>query len=278
MAPRRVLLCTILLLESATLALGIWAASAHVAAPSLGGLGAVSFGWAEIAIFVAVFALFTFTILHWRRAAQSSLGIFLGIAILVGVQYIVSPLLPSPWWASWSVAALVLVLWHALPRVLVHDVAIAAGIGGLCALLGLSLTPLAACGLLAVLSVYDVISVYRTRHMVALAGRMLESGSVFGFLVPARPRVFLMPVREALDQKQVMMLGSGDVGLPLVLAASAAITSTAAAAMVAVFSLIGLTVMQWLFMHQERPAPMAALPPIAAAAILGYAFAVILGI
>jgi presenilin-like A22 family membrane protease len=129
-----------------------------------------------------------------------------------------------------------------------------------------------------VLAIYDVIAVYRTRHMVALAGRMLESGAVFGFLVPERLNVFAHPVSRALRERSVMVLGSGDIGLPLVLAASSVATSVNAAYMVAGASLVGLSLMQLLFVRQRRPLPMAALPPIAASAILGYVLAVILGI
>ncbi len=101
---------------------------------------------------------------------------------------------------------------------------------------------------------------------------------MFGFLVPARLGGFWMPVREAMDARAVMMLGSGDIGLPLVLAASSVTTSLGAAGMVAGFSLVGVMVMQWLFSHQEQPMPMAALPPIAASAVLGYVVATLLGI
>ncbi len=83
---------------------------------------------------------------------------------------------------------------------------------------------------------------------------------------------------EALQTRAVMMLGSGDIGLPLVLATSAVSTSIGAAVMVAGASLIGISTMHWLFVHQERPAPMAALPPIAVSAILGYLLAILLGV
>jgi presenilin-like A22 family membrane protease len=51
-----------------------------------------------------------------------------------------------------------------------------------------------------------------------------------------------------------------------------------AALFVAGGALVGVLIMQWLFLHQKRQAPMAALPPIAVCAILGYAIAIYLGI
>jgi hypothetical protein len=44
-----------------------------------------------------------------------------------------------------------------------------------------------------------------------------------------------------------------------------------------VFSIGGLGITHWLFTSQRRKAAMAALPPIAMAAIVGYVVAILLG-
>ena len=67
-----------------------------------------------------------------------------------------------------------------------------------------------------------------------------------------------------------MILGSGDVALPLVLAASLVRTSLTQASVVAVFSLLGLILTHLIFTNQATRRPMAALPPIAAMSIIGY--------
>jgi presenilin-like A22 family membrane protease len=264
------------ILYALTLALGIAAASRHALQPELGLVPQLEVSFQDGLIFFLVFALFTLVTVRFVRTARVSLHVILVITLLAGAQFIAGAWLP---WPVDLIAAGVLVLLQKLfPRVLIHNLALMAGIAGISGVLGLSLTPLIAAGLLAVLSIYDVISVYRTRHMLALAGRMMESGAVFGFLVPADLRGFLMPVRDALNQRSVMVLGSGDIGLPLVLAASSVTTSFEAAVMVAGFALGGLMAMQWLFLHQEKPLPMAALPPIAAAAVIGYVIATLLGL
>lgn len=265
----------ILYLLAAAVALS--AAWFHVADPTLPGMVVpLELSLRDVAILVAVFALFTFVIVRFGRVARLSLPVFLVVALVAGTQFVLSPWMQQP---LDSIAALLFVLfvWR-VPRVLVHDLAILVGIGGIAAILGLSLTPLVACGLLAVLSVYDIVSVYRTRHMVALAGRMLSSGAVFGFLIPARIPDFLAHRDEALRTRSVMLLGSGDVGLPLILAASAVSQSVAVAVLVVLGAVLGLIAMLWLFSRQDRPAPMAALPPIAVPAIVGYVAAVLLGI
>jgi presenilin-like A22 family membrane protease len=196
--------------------------------------------------------------------------------MLIGANFVASSWLAWPWSLLAALAAAGLLA--AMPIVLTHDVAVAIGIAGLSAMLGMSLTPLIVCGALALLSVYDIVSVYRTRHMVSLANNMISSGAIFGFLVPARLSGFFLSRRKALDSRQVMMLGSGDIGLPLLLVTSTVSQSLPTSILVAAFTLVGLSVMHWLFSHQKERLPMAALPPIAMFAILGYVTAVLLGI
>jgi presenilin-like A22 family membrane protease len=264
---------TSLTLYAATIAVALTAAWQHLASPVLvGGVGPLELTWQNGILFALVFAVFTFVMVKFVRVAHASLALFLFIALVVGSQFILAAWVPSPYDIIGALLV-ALVLW-AVPRVLVHDIAIILGIGGIAAVLGLSITPLVACVLLAGLSVYDIVSVYRTRHMVALANRMISSGSVFGFLVPARLSGFLMRRDDALNARSVMVLGSGDIGLPLVLATSALSQSINGAILISVFALGGVMLMHYLFAHQDQPRPMAALPPIAAAAIIGYALSI----
>jgi len=272
----RALFFNTFVLYGLTLTVGIFTAWRHVLQPESGALAPLELTWSNALVFVGVFVLFTVLLLRYVRFAQASLSIFLVLAMLMGSQFVFSS------WLSWPASAMAAVVFvfavWLVGRVLTHDIAIAAGIAGIATLLGLSLTPLIACVLLALMAVYDVISVYRTRHMIALAGTMLRSGAIFGFLVPARGSGFFMKNLDALKRREVMMLGSGDIGLPLVLTASVTVTSVPAAVMVAAFSLAGVMGMEWLFVHQTKRTPMAALPPIAAMAIIGYVVATLLGI
>lgn len=241
-----------------------------------GAVGPLELNIQNAIIFFVVFVTFTFVMVRFVRVAHVSLSLFLGLALVAGGQFVFSSWLPTPWDIVAAVGLAVFV-WR-VPRVIIHDIAIMVGIGGIAGVLGLAITPLVACALLALLSIYDIVSVYRTRHMVTLANHMLESGAVFGFLVPANVTGFFSRRDDALQARSVMMLGSGDIGLPLVLAASAASQSLVAAACIVAGSLIGISAMHWLFSHQRQSAPMAALPPIAVSAILGYAVAILLGI
>lgn len=268
-----------LTLYTITIVVSLTAAWQHIVRPALaGGVGPLELTWQNAVLFALVFAVFTFVMVRFVRVAHVSLAFFLFVALVAGSQFILAAWVPSPYDLIGALAV-AFVLWM-VPRVVVHDIAIILGIGGIAAVLGLSITPLVACVLLAGLSLYDIVSVYRTRHMIALAKRMITSGSVFGFLVPARLSGFWMRRSDALNAmptgrqaRSVMVLGSGDIGLPLVLATSALSQSIGAAVLISIFALLGVMLMHWLFAHQHRPAPMAALPPIAVSAILGYALA-----
>ena len=74
------------------------------------------------------------------------------------------------------------------------------------------------------------------------------------------------------------MLGSGDVGLPMVLAVAALKTSFLSGVVVAIFAVAGLMLTHYLFMNQRERAPMAALPPVAALSIIGYLVTILLGL
>jgi presenilin-like A22 family membrane protease len=67
-----------------------------------------------------------------------------------------------------------------------------------------------------------------------------------------------------------MILGSGDIGLPVLLVSSVAQYSVYDAIIAAIFSLAGLFLTHLIFVNQRERKPMAALPPIATMSIIGY--------
>ena len=268
---------SMIVLYVGTIAVALCAAWKHIVTPGLGGgLGALELSMQSAFIFIAVFAVFTYVMVRFARVARYSLAFFLMVALIAGAQFVFAAITPMPY--SLLAGVLIAFLAWRVPLVIIHNIAIIFGIGGISGIIGLSLTPLIASAFLALLSIYDIYSVYRSRHMVVMAGRMMQSGAVFGFLVPARIRTFFKKRSVAIQERNVMVLGSGDIGIPLILAVSALSQSVGAALMISGFSLVGVSVMHWLFSRQERTAPMAALPPIAVSAILGYALAISLGI
>lgn len=128
-------------------------------------------------------------------------------------------------------------------------------ISGIGALIGASLAFKPALIFLLVLSAYDLIAVFGTKHMVTLADK---SKGMFPFM-------FLIPVG---DRK--LGLGTGDLAIPLAFTVSVLRDySMSEAASTALGGLLGLTLMFAYILKKENIA-LPALPPLAAGLILGF--------
>ncbi|MEK7582429.1 MAG: presenilin family intramembrane aspartyl protease [Patescibacteria group bacterium] len=234
----------------------------------------LQFSWPNLFLIIISFLLFSFILSKFKRVAAVSFKIFLILITVSGSQLFFASFLTSPWdiLAALSLAAMMMLI----KTILTHNIGIILGIAGIAALLGLSVTPIAALLIISALSIYDIISVYKTKHMVRLAENMVQSGAIFGFLIPIQYRDFLMRIGNNNFRDRCMILGSGDIGLPIMFAASLVTTSLTSAFIVAGFSAAGLFVTHLLFVNQGQRQAMAALPPIATASILGYFISIFL--
>ena len=229
-------------------------------------------------IFLALVIAFFIVITRFKRIGRIIFWIFLSLVILSGSQIVLNIWLSSPWDIVGSLIVVVaFIAWH---NVLIHDIGITLALAGIGANLGLSITPtLAIIGLL-VLSFYDIIAVYKTRHMVKMAEGMIQSGAIFGFIIPSDFKLFFTNRSQAQAQlgEQFMILGSGDIALPIIFASSLMRQSLGEAIMVAVFAVLGIFLTHLLFVNQPKRQAMAALPPIATMCLVGYIVALLFGI
>ena len=201
------------------------------------------------------------------------------LIVFSGTNAIVNSVLDTPWgvWATFLIVAGFLYF----KNVLIHNIGIILAVAGVGSLLGSVIFPGTVVIIMVILSFYDIIAVYVTGHMIKMAKIMMKSGAVFGFIIPSQMSGFFFHKGEAQAQAgtggdQFMILGSGDVGLPVVLASSVARYSLAGAIIVAVFSLAGLFITHLIFVNQKERKPMAALPPIATMSIVGYLISLVL--
>lgn len=267
-----------LLLFGATLFAGIFSAYRNITSSMPVIIPEVRFGWGDI-IFIAVLALFFIFFSRHKRVASFSFKLFLVLIIFSGTSVIAGAILSPPWdiWLTLLITATFLFI----KNVLTHNVGIILAVAGIGSLLGLAISPGTAIIIMVILSFYDIIAVYVTKHMVKMAKTMMESGAIFGFIIPSQMSGFFSRKGEAQAQvgiggDQFMILGSGDIGLPVVLASSVVRYSLNGAIIVAVFSLAGLFITHLIFVNQRERKPMAALPPIATMSIIGYLIAIIL--
>jgi presenilin-like A22 family membrane protease len=155
---------------------------------------------------------------------------------------------------------------------------------GVTAILGMSLSVLPVIILLVIMAVYDAISVYKTKHMVALAEGVAPLRLPVLFVVP-NERGFTMEkvekhgvVKKEGSEREAFFMGVGDAVIPglLVVSASLYLPEAAAPLMTAnlwaaagamIGGLLGYLV---LFRFVMRGKPQAGLPFLNSGAILGY--------
>lgn len=98
---------------------------------------------------------------------------------------------------------------------------------GVIGILGISLNILPVIILLVVLAVYDAVSVYGTKHMVALADGVTEMKLPILLVIPKKKGYSYLeqkPLRKQLedgDEREAMFMGLGDVIIPGILVSSA---------------------------------------------------------
>ena len=156
------------------------------------------------------------------------------------------------------------------PRIWIHNLAIILGLAGISATIGLDLLPLGVVVILIILSIYDYIAVYRTKTMVKMFKGLLARGVIFSIIIPEHVKNWFVETRKVKPKEGFMFLGTGDIALPMIFAASALKESIISSMAIIIGALIGLMMIHVLFRLQKRREPMPALPPIAFFSILGY--------
>ena len=157
--------------------------------------------------------------------------------------------------------------------------------GGVTALIGVSIGLLPIVVLLIILAIYDAISVYKTKHMVSLADKVMEFKLPILLVVPKkRGYSFLRQkgLRKQLEdgeEREAMFIGLGDIIIPgtLVISAFHFLPATggffgiSANLLVAIFTLFGILLGFSALMHFVlKGNPQAGLPLLNTGAIVGF--------
>ncbi len=161
---------------------------------------------------------------------------------------------------------------------------------GVTALFGVSLSILPVMILLIVLAAYDAISVYRTKHMIALADGVTQMKLPILLVIPKKKGYSYIqqkPLKQQLDEgdeREAMFMGLGDLIIPGVLVISAfnflpsdAIGAFTGNLLVALGTLVGAIVgFATLMTFVIKGKPQAGLPLLNGGAILGYVLSYVL--
>lgn len=258
-----------IILFGTTLLLGIFSANSYSPLAEKSVIGP-SFSWGSIIVFLVFGVIFYTAVLKFKRVGAVFFKFLLALVVFSGFQLIFSSVVSFP--LRMLLALIVVMVFLLIRNVLVHNLGMILGIAGVASMLGTAISPLMAVVLLGILSFYDILAVYWTKHMVYLARGMMESGAISGFIIPFNFRDIFYHSYDAKHKigEKFMILGSGDIGLPLVLASSVALVSISQALIICLFALVGLFLTHIIFINQSGRRPMAALPPIATMTIIGY--------
>ena len=238
----------------------------------------------SILSFLIYFLIVTLAILAFLKISKKGSGVLLQIffilAVFFGLDILFSVFIIEP--GATILAAGLVILRFIRPTILLHNLVVVGGLAGVGGLLGITLFPRDAIILLIILAVYDVIAVYKTKHMVKMAKVMIKKRVILGIIIPEKISGFKASMANVEQDKipnkkilkpgkmgQFMILGGGDLALPLLLIASVAGQNILRSIIILVFALLGLLVMHLIFI-KLKSRPMPALPPIAVFSILGY--------
>lgn len=103
-----------------------------------------------------------------------------------------------------------------------------------------------------------------------MAKEMIEQKAILALVAPSNVSGFQASLGEIKPGGKFLILGGGDIALPLLLCSSLIPVGILNSIIVAFFSLIGLFVGFYIFARRKARAPIPALPPIALFSIIGY--------
>jgi|SRR3989344_5003899 len=164
--------------------------------------------------------------------------------------------------------ALTLAIWKTFkPNLYIHNLTEIFIYGGLAAIFVPVLNVFSIIILLILISIYDAIAVWKTKHMISMAKFQSESNIFAGLLIPYKSEKKIK-VKEKISSGSQAILGGGDIGFPLLFSGvmlklfgyiPAIITSLTAA--LALFT---------LFLLAEKKKFYPAMPFITVGCLIGY--------
>lgn len=224
-------------------------------------------------IIIAI-TLATFFILVLLKVVKKGVlyKIFFGILFFVGTFFTI-----NIWLAAFPSLVLAILLFYFYQRfsyVIFHNLIIIFTIVWAAILLGLTMPVWQIAIILLVLSVYDIIAVYKTKHMVKMFTGLAQKGVMLALIMPAKIDYLFKKVPDIESmvkgaRQEFVFIGTGDFILPMILVISALLQSIWSSILVIIGALFGLVFIHFVFLtKQKRPLP--ALPPLAGGAIIGW--------
>jgi presenilin-like A22 family membrane protease len=170
--------------------------------------------------------------------------------------------------------ALVLTAWKMLrPTVLNQNLSLILSVAGAGAIIGASLGILPSLIFILLLSIYDFVAVFVTKHMVYIAKEIVKTPTAFTLAFPykfKKPVQFVVGEKKVKKKFHVFQLGGGDLAIPLIFSVSILSSFSLSQALL---SIIGSAVALYLLISFSAKKPgraLPALPFICAGAVAGF--------
>ncbi|MEM5882735.1 MAG: presenilin family intramembrane aspartyl protease [Candidatus Aenigmatarchaeota archaeon] len=161
------------------------------------------------------------------------------------------------------ILAFILTTWKILrPSVLNQNLAIIFSVAGAGAVIGASLGVLPVLVFIALIAIYDFISVFLTKHMVYIAKEITKTPTAFTAAFPykfEKPKKIVVKGRKITKKFHVFQLGGGDIALPLIFSVS---VLRSFGLTQAIFSVVGASISLSILVYYATKKPGKALPGI----------------
>ncbi len=148
----------------------------------------------SIYYFLAI-VMFTALILFLAKKSERILKAIMYFLVFIAAYYVFIPFFKS---LSVLIAFLLVFALIKKPNVFVLNFSALVLAGGITSIFGISLEPFPVIVLLTALAVYDIISVYRTGHMIKLADSIIKLNLPMLFIIPSRDRPIVFGVGDAV--------------------------------------------------------------------------------
>ncbi len=161
-------------------------------------------------------------------------------------------------------------------NVFLHNLTLILSIIGISSYLGLGLSVTQTLIILLILVIYDFIAVHKTGHMVEMFTKMAEKGAMFSIIIPNKIRLLFANMDKAKPGDHFLFLGTGDLAFPIVFSVSALKFGMLHSILIIVGAFAGLIVINLYQKYAKNAQAMAALPPIAGGAAIGFIIAMLI--
>jgi presenilin-like A22 family membrane protease len=242
-------------------------------APDYSLLPIVLYFFGVVAVIVVVLFFIPLRWLKWLFRLLITLLFAWGVFIVAGLT------LPLPIAFPLALAAVAGLAWLFWARIWLHDLLLIVALAAAGSVFSYVVSPWTFMVFMLVIAVYDFVAV-RFGLMVWMADRLSESASLPAFIFPRQAgdwNASLKSVRfgelkeQAVEEREHMVLGGGDIGIPLLLTVSVFFQADLArAVLVGGFALVGLLSAFLIQIIWLKGRPMPAMPPIAFFSLAGF--------